>query len=285
VSEMTGDLLDLLGDTRGRLVQALRDGPRGVADLAEELGISEVAVRRHLHGLVDDELAVAETVRRSGPGRPAARYRLSERGRRLLPDRSAEVASDLVRYLTAVHGQHELAQFLGWRRARQQDRYEAELGEAATWQERVEKLAELLTADGFPSAVEEVTDELGRPRLALRQRHCAIRDVARTAPAVCSHEAAMFRDLLGVEVSREKTIAAGADACVCYFDPAEPADRHPAEPAARDPAEPADRDPAEPDPADPAAAGAPARDPAQPHDTAGDPPSSAALPDPAPQQR
>ncbi len=247
VSDATGDLLDLLGQTRAQLVLALRDGPRGVADLAAELGISEVAVRRHLRGLVDDGLASAETVRREGPGRPASRYRLTERGRRLLPDRSAEVAQDLVRYLMDVHGQDELAQFLGWRRARQEDRYAEELREARSLEERTARLADLLTQDGYPSHVEQVTDEEGRPRLALRQRHCPIRDVARTAPQVCAHEAAMFRDLLGVEVSRSETIAAGADACVCHLDPIDTSQGR--DPTDRD--EAADEVSASPTPTDP----------------------------------
>lgn len=217
VTTVDDSLLDLLGDTRARLVTELRDQPQGVAELASTLGLSEVAVRRHAHALEDDGLIVAETVRRDGPGRPAAQYRLTERGRRLLPDRSAELANDLFDFLQHDGGRPAVLRFLRWRRSRQQARYaEALDGEAPA--ERAEQLAGLLTEDGFPSMLTTGADESGRTKLLLRQQHCAIRDVAAEHPEVCAFEAAMFRDLLGVRVSRRTTIAAGAEACVCELD-------------------------------------------------------------------
>lgn len=205
-------LLDLLGDTRARVVLELHDGPRGVAEVAAAVGVSEVAVRRHLHALEEDGLIDAETVRRDGPGRPAARYRLTERGRRLLPDRSAELANELLEFLEAEGGRSAVLRFLRWRRSRQQARYAAELDDDASPAERAEQLAELLTEDGFPSRLEEADGTL-----TLRQQHCAIRDVAAENPELCAFEAAMFRDLLGVEVRRRETIAAGDDACRCHL--------------------------------------------------------------------
>lgn len=205
-------LLDLLGDTRARVVLELHDGPRGVAEVAAALGLSEVAVRRHLHALEQDGLIDAETVRREGPGRPAARYRLTERARRLLPDRTGELANELLEFLEAEGGRSAVLRFLRWRRSRQQERYAAELDDDATPAERAEHLAQLLTEDGFPSRLES-----GDGTLTLRQQHCAVRDVAAENPELCAFEAAMFRDLLGVEVRRRETIAAGDDACRCHL--------------------------------------------------------------------
>jgi predicted ArsR family transcriptional regulator len=213
-------LLDLLGDTRARVVLELNDGPRGVAEIAAALQLTEVAVRRHLHALEHDGLIDAETVRRDGPGRPAARYRLTERGRRLLPDRSAELANELLEFLEADGGRRAVLRFLRWRRARQQARYADGLDADASPAQRAEQLAQLLSDDGFPSRLEADGDSL-----ILRQQHCAIRDVAAENPELCAFEAAMFRDLLGVEVTRRETIAGGHDACRCHLavDAAEPA--------------------------------------------------------------
>lgn len=205
-------LLDLLGDTRARVVLELNDGPRGVADVAGALELSEVAVRRHLQALERAGLIDAETVRRDGPGRPAARYRLSERGRRLLPDRSGELANELLEFLEADGGRRAVLRFLRWRRARQHERYAARLDADASPTERADQLAQLLSEDGFPSRLEVDGDSL-----TLRQQHCAIRDVAAENPELCAFEAAMFRDLLGVEVTRRETIAGGQDACRCHL--------------------------------------------------------------------
>lgn len=208
-------LLDLLGDTRARVVLELRDGPRGVADVAAAIGLTEVAVRRHLHALAEDGLVDAETVRRQqGPGRPPTRYRLTERGHRLLPDRSADLANELLEFLEADGGRGAVLRFLRWRRSRQHARYADALAEDDTPAERAEHLAELLSDDGFPSRVETDAASGG---LTLRQQHCAVRDVATKNPELCAFEAAMFRDLLGVEVTRRETIAAGDDACRCHL--------------------------------------------------------------------
>lgn len=205
-------LLDLLGDTRARVVLEVHDRARGVAEIAEALELSEVAVRRHLHVLEQDGLIDAETVRRDGPGRPAARYRLTERGRRLLPDRSAQLANELLEFLEAEGGRSAVLRFLRWRRARHQDRYAAGLDEGASPAERAEQLAQMLSEDGFPSRL-----EAGDGTLTLRQQHCAIRDVAAEHPELCAFEKAMFRDLLGVDATRRETIAAGHDACRCHL--------------------------------------------------------------------
>jgi predicted ArsR family transcriptional regulator len=209
-------LLDLLGDTRAHVVESLRARPATAVQLAEELGLSAVAVRRHLQVLERDGLVSAETVRREGPGRPSARYALTDRARRLFPDRSADLANELLDYLEEEHGRAALLGFLRWRQARHQQRYAATLEEASGPEARVDLLARLLSDDGFAAEATPVDAPPGATVLELRQRHCAIKDVAEEHPEVCAYEAAMFRRVLGAAVSRKSTIATGADACVCH---------------------------------------------------------------------
>lgn len=209
-------LVDVLGDTRGRIVELLHERPRSVADLATALGLSEVAVRRHLQVLERDEFVAARTVRRSGPGRPGSRYELTDRARRLYPDHSAEFANELLEFLKAEHGHEALEAFLRWRADRQRARYARGLAEAGPdTSDRATRLADLLSADGFDSTVEAVDRPDGATALRLTQGHCAIRDVAEEHPEICTLEARMFEDLLGVRVSRRQTAAGGAGQCVC----------------------------------------------------------------------
>ncbi|HWB70650.1 MAG TPA: ArsR family transcriptional regulator [Egibacteraceae bacterium] len=210
-------LVDLLGDTRGKVVDLLRAQTRSVAELAEQLEISEVAVRRHLQVLERDGLVDAETVRRDGPGRPGARYGLTDRARRLFPDRSAEFASELMDFLQREYGRSALLQFLRWRQEQQARRYGEAMAAAgpSSHQEQVAQLAHLLSDDGFLSTVTPVTAPDGATVLQLQQQHCAIREVARQHPEVCAYEAALFQRLLGAKVSRRQTIAGGASECIC----------------------------------------------------------------------
>jgi len=203
-------LVDLLGPARAGVVERLRVAPASVAELASDLELSEGATRRHLASLDRDGLVATETVRRPGPGRPSTRYALSEKARRLYPDRSADLANEVLDYLQAQHGRPALLEFLRWRQGRQAERYSQALGGVTNPRERVARLAELLSADGFlaeAATVDGATTEL-------RQGHCAIADVAAAHPALCAHEAALFARLLDGRLSRRQTIAGGAPVCV-----------------------------------------------------------------------
>ncbi len=209
-------LLDLLGDTRAKVVEFLRGGDRSVADLAAEIGLSEVAVRRHLQILESEGFVSAATVRRDVPGRPAARYSLTAKAYRLFPDRSAEFANDLLDYVESEHGRPALLAFLRSRQDAQAARYSAALGAAGDdLTEQVRGLARLLSEDGFDARAGEVTAPDGSTVLQLVQSHCAIKDVASEHPEVCAYEAALFKRLLGKKLSRRQTIAGGSHECVC----------------------------------------------------------------------
>lgn len=214
----TAVLVDLLGDTRAKIVDLLRPGARTVAELAAQLGLSDVAIRRHLQLLERDGFVTVETVRRDGPGRPSARYSLTHKVLRLFPDRSAELAKDLLAFLEGEHGKAALVAFLRWRSDRQGARYAASLDAVGDdLQDQVERLAELLSEDGFLSDVGTVATPEGRTVLELRQGHCAIKEIASEHPEVCAFEASLFRRLLGTRVTRKQTIAGGAGECVCHI--------------------------------------------------------------------
>lgn len=214
-------LVGLLGDSRARVVELLRSQPQSVAALAKALDLSEVAVRHHLQILERDGLVSAETVRRKGRGRPSSRYALTDKARRLFPDNSAELANELLDFLSDEHGRSELQRFLRWRAERHAGRYAEALAGAGSTGERVERLAEVLSEDGFASSVQTITAPDGATVLELRQEHCAIKAVAEQHPELCAYEASTFKNLIGAKLSRRQTIAGGADACVCSITPAD----------------------------------------------------------------
>jgi predicted ArsR family transcriptional regulator len=199
-------------------VDLLRTRRWTVGELARALDVSEVAVRRHLQGLEADGLVDGETVRTGGRGRPGTAYGLTDQGRSLFPDRSAQLAKDLFAFLLARHGREAIRDFLRWTTEQQGERYAAVLSECGEDPaERAGELARLLTEDGFLSDVEAVDLPDGATVLQLTQGHCAVREVAREHPEICAYEAALFRRLLGTKVSRRQTIAAGAGECICYI--------------------------------------------------------------------
>jgi len=211
--------LDLLGEARAEVMQRLCGTARTVAELAEEMELSEGAVRRHLQALMADGLIEAQTVRREGPGRPSSRYVLTPRGHRLFGDRSGDLANELLEFLSVEYGKGALRDFLRWRLERQSARYQRMMEPGSSTVERAGQLAGALSEDGFPSKV--VAPPEGATTLELRQQHCAIADVASEHPELCAYETALFSEVLGAGVSRRQTIADGAPSCICTISDVE----------------------------------------------------------------
>jgi predicted ArsR family transcriptional regulator len=223
----TPSLVGLLGESRAAIVEHLhRTGVQPASVLAQHLGVSEVATRRHLAVLVSEGLAEVREQRASG-GRPATCFGLTDRAQRLFPQSYDRFAREVLDYLTAEHGREGLLAFLRWRVDREVDAL-ADAVVGGTLEERVARLAEALSAAGFAADVVTSADtdgvdaDPGRggvtlPQLRLVQHHCVIQDVAREHPEICNYEAAAFSRALGTDVtlSRSTTIAAGAPSCVC----------------------------------------------------------------------
>jgi predicted ArsR family transcriptional regulator len=204
-------LVSLLGESRAAIVQHLhRSGDASVAELAQHLGISEVATRRHL-GLLEDEGFVAARTVNQGRGRPAAHYQLTADARRLFPAAYDQLAAEALDFLSQTQGRDGVRAFLRWRLQKQV----AELGQAVTaddLEDRLTQLADALSAAGFSASI---ADE--GTSFTLTQDHCAIEDIARDHPEVCAFEAATFSAVLGdeVRVRRRTTLTRGDAVCVC----------------------------------------------------------------------
>lgn len=205
-------LVDLLGESRAAVVRYLKGvTDASVLELAGQLGISEVATRRHVDRLADDGLIASITVN-TGRGRPVARWSLTDAALDLFPQRYDVMAGELLDFLSDA-GRDQLGEFLRWRQDRQVDAYADKVDDAAAVGDRLVQLAEALSADGYRAEVQPDGDGF-----TLRQSHCTIEKVARDQPLVCGHEAAAFGRLLGedVRVTRRETIAKGDGACVCH---------------------------------------------------------------------
>src|SRR3954470_19358396 len=74
----------LTRSTRGRIIMLLRRASRTINEIAEELSVSDNAVRSHLAVLERDGLVQQNAVRR-GVGKPAFVYNLTEEAERFFP--------------------------------------------------------------------------------------------------------------------------------------------------------------------------------------------------------
>lgn len=197
--------------TRERVLSLVAStGPITAADLAQGLGVTPAAIRRHLTALLDDGLIADHD--KPGPldrgrGRPAKSYVATAEGQRALASAYSGVAVDAIDFL---RGTGSLEAFV----AQHQDRLEASLASAidpaAPLTERVEALANVLAEQGYATSVRPGP---GGYTLQLCQGHCPVQSIAEAAPEWCEAETRAFSRVLDVHVQRLSTLARGAHVC------------------------------------------------------------------------
>jgi predicted ArsR family transcriptional regulator len=199
----------------------LADGPATATELSQRLGITAVAVRRHLDALEAAGDVAAGDRPAFGPkpgrrrGRPAKIYSLTDAGRGRFEQAYDDLAVSAMRFLRQVQPE-ALEEFAQRRAAEFEARYRPELDGIADPHARAARLAELLTADGFAASVEEGPTAI----LQVCQHNCPVAQAAHEFPQLCDAEAAAFARLLDTNVTRLATIAHGDGVCTCLVSPA-----------------------------------------------------------------
>ncbi len=204
----------------------LERGPQSAAALAEQLGLSPAAIRRHLDALVADGLLVEREPRPSaqrGRGRPARTYALTDAGRAAFPHAYDDLASTALRYLRDTGGEDAVD---GVRRAPRRDP-----GRAPEARRRRRCAARHSRRGPGPSADRPRLRFDDRPRPAsgvqICQHHCPVAHVAAEFPELCEAETRAFEQVLGTYVQRLATIAHGDGVCTTHVPvPPAPSGRH-----------------------------------------------------------
>nr|WP_231949824.1 metalloregulator ArsR/SmtB family transcription factor [Alloactinosynnema sp. L-07] len=210
-------------DGRTRLSVArllLEQGPIAAVAVADALGLSPAAVRRHLDALVADGEAVTRDAPRlghRGRGRPAKLFLLTESGRARFGHAYDDLAISALRFLAETGGDQAVRAFAERRMLTLVDRHRAAVTAPATPAARAEALAGALTREGYAAS----TRSVGAGE-QLCQHHCPVAHVAAEFPQLCEVETAAFAALLGTHVQRLATIANGDAACTTHVPLAGP---------------------------------------------------------------
>jgi predicted ArsR family transcriptional regulator len=197
--------------TRERVAASiLENGPSTAVLLAERLGLTPAAVRRHLEQLVACGAVEAREPRvhgARGRGRPAKAFALTESGRDTFFQAYDDLALSALRFLHEAGGSDAVSNFARRRTAELEERYRPVV-EAAAPQDRAAALARSLSQEGYAASV--VSSPVGDQ---LCQHHCPVAHVAAEFPQLCEAETEVFARLLGRHVQRLATIAHGDGVC------------------------------------------------------------------------
>jgi predicted ArsR family transcriptional regulator len=201
--------------TRQRVASSiLEHGPSTAAELAERLGLTPAAIRRHLDVLLASGHVEARERRiygARGRGRPAKDFVLTDAGRAVFYTAYDDLAIEALEFLATTAGPDAVTRFAEARMAQSEQRYQERMASAGPDSTPAQALAAALSEDGYvastlPSAIGE----------QLCQHHCPVAHVAERFPQICEVETAAFSRLLGVHVQRLATIAHGDGVCTTH---------------------------------------------------------------------
>lgn len=190
----------VLEGTKERVLDLLRLRPYTAKELAEALGVSRVAVLKHLQDLEARGLVRSEVRKCLGRGRP---YRLY-----MAQDREAPYASlcgDVLKEVERVLGREGVVRLL---LERNRNLFAPLHLEALPLRERLARLAQFLREQGYEA---EVVEEGGK--LFLCQKRCPKLALSREHEALCQSELLAYQELLGLPLMREERLAEGGSCC------------------------------------------------------------------------
>lgn len=200
--------------TRKQILNMLKfQGKLAVSDMASQLGITEMAVRRHLNTLERDGLIQSTLVRQS-MGRPTNLYMLTEAADDLFPKNYHSLTLDLLDDIKEAEGQEVVNKLFHRREKRLTETYRHQF-EGKNLEARVQQLAELQNSKGYMVEWEKISDD----KYKLVEYNCPIAQVAKNYHQACSCEIGFFRNLLGdANVERPECKAKGGANCVYYIE-------------------------------------------------------------------
>ena len=185
-------LTRLLGDTQVKMLLLLRRSPRTITELAEQLELTDNAVRTHVAALDRQGMIQTAGTRREARGKPARVYSLSREGEELFPKAYAVVLGGLVDEIARKEGRDRAVELLRSVGERVAERTEIPRDPKA----RVRAAAAALRSLGGDIDVERTE---GGWRL--QGYGCPLSGVTARSPEVCSLAKALVEEISGQRVT------------------------------------------------------------------------------------
>jgi len=195
--------------TRERILMLLKTGGRlNAGSLSSELGLTEMAIRRHMYAL-ENEGSVNIVSVRQAMGRPLHAYELTAEADELFPKNYHMLALDLLGELADDPDTAALIdRMFDGRKNKLLERYEPRMA-GKSLEQKVSELAAIQNAGGYMAEVELQSDG----SYMLYEYNCPITQVAGKYLQACKCELSLFKSLLDVPVERTECLAKGGGKC------------------------------------------------------------------------
>ncbi len=194
-------------NTRREVLRHLHTrGGMTAQQLAGELGITSMGVRRHLLALEKDGL-VRIQLQRQPAGRPTFIFQLTEAGYDTFPRSYDLLATQLLDAVQTREGEHKVSEMFSGRMDQLIEQYEPRM-RGKDLAGRVAELARIQDENGYMAVWEKVEGGF-----LLKEQNCAIYRVACRFQSACRYEIELFRRLLDADIERVEHQVNGDSAC------------------------------------------------------------------------
>ncbi len=198
--------------TREQILQLLKKHKSlTVANLASHLGITEMAVRRHLGTLERDQVVETKMVRQA-MGRPTTLYSLSQEGEELFPRNYASLTLGFLKDIEKISGKQMIDELFELRKQRMKEELE-ERFKGKNFDERIKELADVQTTNGYMVEWEKSDDGT----IHFKEYNCPISQIAKEYPVACACEQSLFQELLETDDIECETCMAINETPHCYY--------------------------------------------------------------------
>lgn len=191
-----------------------KSGGMTIEELSKLVEITPMGIRQHLISL-EKKGVVTYTAKRQGIGRPGFIYKLTEVADTLFPKSYDNFAVETLKDIEKNEGRSKIDEIFGWRSKRTLRTRKEVLREKKSIAELVNGLKEILQSEGYLVELEIIDGSYH-----LKLYNCPINKIAFEYDEACKHEIQMFKDLLGCDMQRLKSITDGGQACI-YVIPAD----------------------------------------------------------------
>ena len=195
----------------GVLSLLLRHGEVSAMNLAENIGISVQAMRRHLRSLKNDGLVRCSSIS-DGPGRPSKLWQLTDLGHNCFNNGngSEKLAIDLLASIQANLSEDDMKEAFNLQTIQQASDYRRIIG-LGPLNVRLQKLIDLRKKEGYLADLQVSQDGLA---CYVNAFYCSIRNVAEQYPVLCDQELLLMRHVFpDCEVDRVQWRLESGHAC------------------------------------------------------------------------
>ncbi|MBR3120994.1 MULTISPECIES: helix-turn-helix transcriptional regulator [Oceanobacillus] len=195
--------------TKQRLLTILKKAnDLTITEIMEHFTISEIAVRKQLHELVQQGF-VKQQSHKQKLGRPYLTYDLTQKGHETFPNQYKSIPVELLEDLEELHGPQAVRALLD----KHGEREKAYMNNVIQEDDLDKKVAEMVRVQNERGYMVEV-EKVAEGDFEVRNYNCPVAAIARCYHQMCTNEQKLYEEIFpGSEVSAYSFITQGDHVC------------------------------------------------------------------------